>query len=147
MTSMGRNLKEVAQICYGESWTNEELLQMAIRCALNLLDLGLREGDVIGVATKNEAILTPIVIAAFTLGLPINPVNSEYNVADLLHMFRITQPKVIICCPENHQYIQIILKEMGLKSHVYIIGDFDEKGSHKPAIELLTIHTGEKLFV
>lgn len=135
---MGRNLKEVAQICYGESWTNEELLQMAIRCALNLLDLGLREGDVIGVATKNEAILTPIVIAAFTLGLPINPVNSEYNVTDLLHMFRITQPKVVICCPENHQNIQIVLKEIGV---------FDEKGSHKPAIELLTIHTGEKLFV
>lgn len=149
ITCMARSRKRKAQICHdtGVSWTNEELHQLTIRCALNLLDLGLKEGDVIGVATKNEMILTPIVVAALLLGLPINPVNFSYKRGDILHMFSITEPKVVICCPENFQVIQSVIQEIGSNALVYIIGDRVEGNDQRSADELLKLHSAEELFV
>lgn len=150
ITSMARNRLRIAQICHdtGVFWTNEELLQLTIRCALNLLDLGLKEGDVIGVASKNEMILTPIVVAALLLGLPINAVNFSYKREDILHMFSITEPKVVICCPENVQVIQSVIEEIGGNALVYTIGDRVERKDQRSAEELLKFNTAdEKLFV
>lgn len=149
MGCMSRDLQGVAQICHDDKsvWTNEKMLQMSVRCALHFLDLGLKEGDVIGVAAKNEMILTPIMVAAFTIGLPVNAVNSGYKRSDFLHMFTITEPKVVICSSDNYQDIVSVVQEIGLRSHIYVLGDVaNEQAGVKSAMELLKVHPEENHF-
>lgn len=151
ISSMKRDLTRVAQICHDEdnsSLTNEKMLQMTIRCALHLLDLGLKEGDVLGVATKNETVLAPIMVAAFTISLPINAVNYGYKKSDILYMFGITEPRVVICCPENYEDIKSVVQEIGSNAHVYVIEDVVEGGDGRnSAWDLFEPHSGEHHFV
>lgn len=147
--AMKQNLDRVAQICYdeGDQLTNREMIQLIFRCALNLRDLGLVEGDVIGVATKNEKILAPIVVAAFTLGLPVNAVNWSYKKEDIQHMFGITRPKVIICCLENFPTIMSVITDIGFQTLVYVIDADMSNGNVQTALELLKSHAEEETFV
>lgn len=148
--SLSRNPKDVAEIFHDDesAMTNEELLQLTVRCALNFLDLQLKEGDVIGVTTHNEKFLTPLILAAFTIGTPVNNVNPLYKEEDIRHMFSLTRPSVVFCVPENFQVVQNVLKEIKLESKIFIMGDaVDNAAQCKSALELFKPHPNEAEFV
>lgn len=147
MSSMAQDLSGVAQICHDDDrvWTNEMMLQMSTRCALHFLGLGLREGDVISLATDNQTTLPPIIVAAFTIGLPVNGVYSVYTKSDFLHMFSITEPKLVICCANNFEVVSSVIRELRLDSLLYVTGDVVDPDV-KPATDLLAAHQEEDQF-
>lgn len=148
--SLSKNLKGVAEIFHDDdsAMTNEELLQFTVRCALNLTALGLKEGDVIGVTTHNEKYLTPLILAAFTIGTPVNNVNPMYKQEDIRHMFSLTRPVVVFCVPENFPIVKSVLKEIQLESPIYVMSDtVDNAALWRSALELFKPHPNENAFV
>lgn len=151
LTSLSHNSSDVGQICHddGSEMKNSEIFQHSIRAALNLKDLGLKEGDIIGIAAKNSKFLAPIVIGAFTIGTPINTLDVLFVKEDIAHIFKITIPKIVLCDKENYEEVVKALEMIQLSIQVYIFCELNEdipKGA-KSALELIRVHTGEKHFV
>lgn len=147
MSSMAQDLTAVAQICHDDDrvWTNEMMLRMSTRCALHFLGLGLKEGDVISLGTDDQTILPPIMLAAFTIGLPVNGVYSAYTKSDFLNMFSITEPKLVICCANNYEVVSSVIKELRLNSLLYVTGEVLDPDV-KPATDLLEARQEEDQF-
>lgn len=129
----------------GIEYTNEEIRLMTIRAAQNMIKLGLVEGDVIGFMASNHHHLAPIVFGTMAIGCPINPLDPSFGRSEIVHMFDITRPKLIVCDLENVDVMRNCLNELGLESPIF---SFDESttGSHSAA-ELLIATNEEETFV
>lgn len=124
-----------------------EIFENAVRAALNFRDLGLKEGDIIGIAAKNSKLLSSLVVGAFTLGTPINTLDPLFLKDDIAHMFRITRPKIVLCDLENYQEVSSALQEIRLPVQVYIFSDAKLPKGAKSVGELLVAHSEERSFV
>lgn len=139
----------VAQICYddGTETKNSEILLDSIRVALSLRDLGLKEGDLVGIAAKNSKNLAAVAIGAFAMGIPINTLDPTFAKDDIAHMFKITEPKIVFCDQENCEEMKKALKEIDNKAKIYLFGDGGEVPETKSVAELLRRHPEEASFV
>lgn len=149
LTSLAQFPSRVAQICHddGSGMKSGEIFENAVRAALNFRDLGLKEGDIIGIAAKNSKLLSSLVVGAFTLGTPINTLDPLFLKDDIAHMFRITRPKIVLCDLENYQEVSSALQEIRLPVQVYIFSDAKLPKGAKSVGELLVAHSEERSFV
>lgn len=99
LSSLKAEPDRIIQISHdeGTELTCKEFLSLTIRAAQNLTKIGLKQGDVVGFLAKNSTKLAPLIHGCILNGLPINPVYPDSKKADIVRMFRITEPKVVFC--------------------------------------------------
>lgn len=148
MDSLARNPNGVGQICFddGSEMKNSEILRNSTRVALNLRDLGLKEGNVIGIAAKNSKYLSSIILGAFALGTPVNTIDPTFQKSDIAHMFVITEPEIVLCDTENFPEVRQALKDIHSKAPIYLFGRKNEGWGTRSVSELLAEHPEEESF-
>uniref|UniRef100_A0A182K5K1 AMP-dependent synthetase/ligase domain-containing protein n=1 Tax=Anopheles christyi TaxID=43041 RepID=A0A182K5K1_9DIPT len=83
-----------------------EFRMRMIRFAQHLTDVGLRKGDIVAMANGNSENVAPLACALMTLGAPFNPLAPGFNVEDMAHMLRLTQPKIVFCDEANVEVVR-----------------------------------------
>lgn len=110
-----------------------------IRAAQNILKLGFKEDDVFAVIARNSEHLAPIVFASMSIGCPVNALDPSFGKAEIVHMFRITKPKVVFCDVDKLPAVRESLKE--LKWNVMIF-TFNGKTEDSRSVNELLVGTG-----
>lgn len=111
----------VVQISYDEDteMTCGELRSKIIKCALNLQKLGIKNGDVVAVICVNSLDLMAYVNGIIQLGAIINPMSVDHSLADLINMFRQTEPKFVICDADVYERVKESLLALGNDSPIH----------------------------
>lgn len=81
----------------GNEITCREMRSRAIKIAMHLHATGLKQGDIVGIVANNTDNVAPLVIACFTLGLPIHSLDPILINSEIIRMYSATKPKVIFC--------------------------------------------------
>lgn len=113
----------------------------SIRAAQNILKLGYKEGDMIGVIAKNSHNLAPIVFAALSIGCPVNTLDPTFECSDIIHMFSITKPKLVFCDEDNLDRVRESLSSINLTPRIYI---FDKVNKDFHSVDDLLVETHEE---
>lgn len=131
VTALSRNPNHVGQISHedGYEMQNWEILRDAIRVSLNLRDLRLKEGDVVGIPAGNSRYLAAVTFGALLNGLPISPVEPNGSVDDISHMYGITQPKIVICDDYNYERVSSAFRRLNNPAPIYV---FDQEEEDNP---------------
>lgn len=90
----------------GRSMTNGELQLRAIRVVQNLKELGFCKGDMVTMACANSENVAPLAVGLLINGMPFNTLSPSYGVDDMVHMMKITQPKLVFCDANNYETIK-----------------------------------------
>ncbi|KAG5670852.1 hypothetical protein PVAND_001086 [Polypedilum vanderplanki] len=103
------------------SVTCGEMRERILKFAVHLNNLGLKEGDVIGVVAGNTENIAPVVFACFLLGLPVNPLAPIMIESDIVQMYSKTKPKLIFCDEKNLKTVQNALDMMKSEAKIYTV--------------------------
>lgn len=123
--SLKRDAKRVAQINADDdtNLTFGQILSKSIRIAENLTKIGMKKGNIITLISKNNSELSSILFGSLMAGLAVSTLDPTFGTTDFLHMFKITNPKLIFCEPENLLHVKQALTLSGLSSKIIIIGN------------------------
>ncbi|EDS42049.1 4-coumarate-CoA ligase 3 [Culex quinquefasciatus] len=129
----------------GRSMTNGELQLRAIRVVQNLKELGFCKGDMVTMACANSENVAPLAVGLLINGMPFNTLSPSYGVDDMVHMMKITQPKLVFCDANNYETIkQAVALAVKDKPLVYVF-ESGEMDCVKRVEDLLKV-TGRELF-
>ncbi|KAG5670850.1 hypothetical protein PVAND_001084 [Polypedilum vanderplanki] len=103
------------------SVTCGEMRERILKFAVHLNNLGLKQGDVIGVVAGNTENIAPVVFACFLLGLPVNPLAPIMIESDIVQMYSKTKPKLIFCDEKNFKIVQNAVDMMKSESKIYTV--------------------------
>lgn len=103
--------------------TNEEIRLKTIRAAQNLLKIGYRDGDIIGIIARNSHHLAPIVFAALSIGCPITTLDTSWTTQEIVHIFGKIKPKVVFCDEENVRTVKDSMDHLVLKAKLFTFGN------------------------
>ncbi|XP_017783095.1 PREDICTED: 4-coumarate--CoA ligase 1-like isoform X2 [Nicrophorus vespilloides] len=78
-----------------EKISYRELFVASLKTACKLKDLGIKEGDVVGIVSDNRLEYIVPVLACFYLRAIIHPTNSSYHLTELKHAYSKSKPKII----------------------------------------------------
>lgn len=117
----GSNCKQISDDS-GLQITFDEMRLKTIRAAQNLKNFGCRPKDVFGIIAKNTDHLAPIVFALFCLGCPPNIMDASFAKVDIVHMMKITKPRLIFCDVEVYPLISECLKELQNETKIFTFG-------------------------
>ncbi|GAB0095828.1 hypothetical protein DMENIID0001_112580 [Sergentomyia squamirostris] len=122
--SLSLNPEKICQINYDDDSqrTNGEIMDLTLKIAYNLTMMGFKQGQVICYVCDNTHDLTPAVLAGFFLETPINAIDTIFPSNEILHMFRIVQPKVVFCDDHVVHKVQTLLSELENDAKIFIIG-------------------------
>lgn len=121
-----KRLKEtpnhVTQIFHEENskMTFNDLRISSVRIAQNLMKLGLRADDVVGVICKNSNEVTFLLTACILAGAPINPLDLSFSKEDFVYLFGQMQPKFVVCDVEILEDVKESLKELKNDARIFI---------------------------
>lgn len=148
--ALSDNLNDVGQICHedGHEMKNWEILRDSVRAALSLRQLGLNEGDVLGLAASNSRHIASIVFGALINGNPVSTVNPHFGLDDVANIFGITQPKVVFCDEGNYRDVKGALEQLNNPSSIYVFTDEEAVDEGYLSVqELFKAHPEEQDFV
>lgn len=153
--SLARRPDNVGQICHDDNASemkNWEILRDSTRIALNLRELGLREGDVIGLAAGNSRNIAAVVFGALLNGIALSTLDPSFTLGDVAHIFKITQPKLVMCDDSNYVHVKSALKSIQNSAPIYVFdryadGKTNTEAEWKSVSELLKDHPDESRFV
>lgn len=152
ITAMNKEPNLVTQISHddGHEMQNWEIVQNSVRISLNLRDLGFKEGDVIGFAAGNSRYSSAFVIGASLLGTPLCTLDPYFDYADIVHIFSVTRPKLVVCDVLNYVKVQKALTELCNPAPVYVFDkdDIEDEPNEnmRPVKDLLQAHAEESTF-
>lgn len=145
---------KVAQICHedGHEMRNWEVLRDSVRASLNIRDLGLVEGDVLGFVAYNTRNVAAVIFGALINGFPVSTVNPMFDANDVAHMFGITRPKVVVCDVANYEQVKKAMTILNNPAPIYVFESEEDnldnqENSPRSVRELLKPHDGEKTFM
>ncbi|XP_058056370.1 luciferin 4-monooxygenase-like [Anopheles bellator] len=95
----------------GARMTCGEFRSRMVRAVQNLTTAGLKPGDVAVMANNNSENVGPLACALITLGAQLNPLAPGFGHQDMVHMLRLTRPKIIFCDDNNLEVVQGAAKE------------------------------------
>ncbi|XP_055531328.1 probable 4-coumarate--CoA ligase 1 [Wyeomyia smithii] len=98
----------------GLQMTCAEMQRRAVRAVQNMEAAGYRKGDMVAMVCTNSENLTPLVLAVLILGMPVNFLAPNYGLDDLIHMMKITQPKLVFCDADNLETVRKAIRQTGL---------------------------------
>lgn len=130
----------------GKQFTFEELHLNTIRAAQNLQRKGYYESKrVITIMSGNVAHLAPIVFAALSLGCPINALDVQMEKPTVLHMLRLTQPRLVFCELKVYDLIVEVLTDLKMYAEIFT---FNGSKANSILVDDLFAETGvEESFV
>ncbi|KAG4079641.1 hypothetical protein HA402_010421 [Bradysia odoriphaga] len=134
------NGSKLAQICddTGEQMDYDEMWLKTVRAAQNLRKLGYSKGDVFSYSVMDRHV-APVIYAAFCLGCPVNTISPFFGKSDMIHVLRITKPKLMFCDVERYHFVSDCLLEAELDAKIITFGG---STMHSYPVENLFVGTG-----
>lgn len=71
--------------------------------------------------SANSPNVMALLFACLFSGFPVNGVDSSFEVADVIHIWSITRPKIVFCESRCYSLVKDALKEIGLDSQIIIL--------------------------
>lgn len=93
-----------------------------IRVAQNLQTIGCKPKDVFMIIGKNSHQVAPITFASIAIGCPINALDLSFRKTEVIHMMKITQPKIVFCDCAYYELIDTCLRELGNNAQIFSFG-------------------------
>jgi 4-coumarate--CoA ligase len=129
-----KRLKEtpnhITQIFHEENskMTFDDLRISSVRIAQNLIKLGLKPDEVVGVICNNSNEVTFLLTACILVGAPINPLDVSFSQEDFVYLFGQMLPKFVVCDLEVLKTVKAALKELKLDANIFVTSrqKFDE---------------------
>lgn len=149
LKALSANPYDVAQICHedGHEMKNWELIRDSVRVCLNLRELGLREGEVIGAVARNGRNIAPVFFGAWLNGNAVCPLHPTFEKQEIIQGFEIIQPKLVICDEENFQDVQSALRELKNSAATFVFHGEESQFEGQSIHQLLREHPEESDFV
>lgn len=149
LKALSSNPRAVAQICHedGHETKNWEIIRDSVRVCLNLRDLGLREGEVIGAVVRHGRNIASVFFGMWLNGNAICPLLHTCETQDLIHMLGITEPKLVICDKENYTDVKSALRELGNPADIFVSHEEEATLGSQSINQLLMEHPEELDFV
>lgn len=149
--ALSKNPQDVAQVCHEDDhqMKNWEILRDSVRVCLNLRDLGLREGEVLGLVARNGRNIASVIFGAWLNGTAVTTLDPSFDSKDIAHGFGISEPKLVVCDKENYLQVKKALKCIENPAPTFIF-DSEEESLNLEAQsvrELLKEHPQELDFV
>lgn len=121
LNALQRNCNKVIQINNDDNTTltSNEIKINTTRIALHLLEHNIKMNDCVGIIARNSKHIGAVVFASLVLGCPVNPLDPSFTANDIIHMYRLTKPRVIFCDDDLIERLEIVLKE--LKSDAIVV--------------------------
>lgn len=120
------------------------IAQLALNVAHNLqTKLGLRQKDVIGLLASNSDFVAPLVMGALAVGVTVSTLDPSFNQDEVLHIFGITQPKVLFCDGSNYTMVKKAFAGTDLSDSIYTL-NHHPKDSCRHVEELLSSSSDNK---
>ncbi|KAL5276831.1 hypothetical protein ACFFRR_002195 [Megaselia abdita] len=140
------NPKNVLQIndTEGIQLTNEAVLLLSTRVAINLMQKGVTQKDVVGIIAGNTSYVMPVCYGTLFLGAPFHPLDVSFNKEAIAHSWKKTTPKVVFCDGHAYERVKEVKEENGLN---YIIFTLNHHIEGVPKVDdLFVSHPMEKIF-
>lgn len=115
-----------------------ELWSKTVRAAQNLQKLGYSKNDVFAYSGIDRYV-APVIYAAFCMGCPVNTLSPAFGKADMVHVLKITKPKVMFCSVERNVFVSECLKEVNNDAKLFTFGG---KAGDSDSVENLFAETG-----
>lgn len=93
-----------------------------IRVAQNLQTIGCKPKDVFMIIGKNSHQVAPITFASIAIGCPINALDLSFRKTEVIHMMKITQPKIVFCDVAYYELVDVCLRELGNNASIFCFG-------------------------
>lgn len=113
---------------------------MTIRLSQNLQKLGYKPKQVFVMMAVNVAHLSPIVMASFCLGCPMNALGIIVDKPSVIRMYDMTKPSVMFCDVSVYDMISECFKELHNDAKIFTFNG--TKGDSSIAVETLFEPTG-----
>lgn len=97
----------------------KDLKIACIRVAQNLMKLGLKPDDVVGLNIRTSANVAPLVLACVLAGFVINPLHVSFDKEAIKHMFGKTNPKVVIVDHDVYDLMKEALDELNSDAKIF----------------------------
>ncbi|XP_061386672.1 gramicidin S synthase 2-like [Musca vetustissima] len=105
----------------GESLTAHEYLNYSMALARNLLDLGIKPGDIVGLYAKHSLHLATVMLASFLCGTPVHGVFHGFEKDTITKLYETTRPKIIFCDEENYKKVLYTKDTLELDAKIVIM--------------------------
>jgi malonyl-CoA/methylmalonyl-CoA synthetase len=105
------NLGEVLlETIDGESYSYADAIEESARIALCLSEMGLRPGDRVTVQVEKSPVAVWLYLACLRGGFIFHPLNTDYQLDELVYFIGNADPAVIICDPSRAQLFRELAK-------------------------------------
>lgn len=123
--ALERDCDKITQITYDDNkrLTSGEIKLYSIRIALNLQKNGLKMNDCVGIIARNSTYIGSAVFASLVIGCPVNPLDTTFTSDDIIHMFKLTRPKIIFCDSNMINKLRSALLELENDALIVSIGE------------------------
>lgn len=128
--------------CTEQVVTYAKLQDKVIRCALWLQEQGIESKDVVAVCTSNHFNSIVPCLASIYVNAIFNPWNENMDLRNILHVMRLTTPKIIFCSEKSVNVILNAIKESNCKPTVVIFGDYFNAISFS---DILSLYSDDKV--
>lgn len=141
------NPKNILQIndTEGIQLTNEDVLLLSTRVALNLIDKGVTQQDIVGLIASNTSYALPVCYGVLFSGAAFHTLDPSFDKNDIAHSWKKTTPKVVFCDGQAYKRVKEVKDENGLDYHIFTLNDHLEKVDRVD--ELFQSHPSEKIFM
>lgn len=113
----------------GRKLAASDLRSRIIQCARSLQsNLGVKEGDIVGLFSENRLEFPIIVFAAFCLGATVAPLNVTYTTRELQHALDLSQPKVLFVTKLVQRRALQVLPKIHSVQHTVCLDDVQPNG-------------------
>jgi acyl-coenzyme A synthetase/AMP-(fatty) acid ligase len=122
-----------------------EMRMRIIRIAQQLIKLGYKKGDIVGVMAANSDYLSALTIACLTVGMPVSCIAPNFNQTDVSKLLGITRPKVIFCDSNLIGLIKEAVEDLKLDSPICTL--LEKADEHKFLEDFLVETENEHYFI
>ena len=113
----------------------------SIRVAQNLVKVGIKADDVVGIVCRNQLHLSSIIYGCTFIGVPVNPLDVSFVINDIKQMFSLTKPKIVVCDNDVFDNVKEALVAIESDAEIYL---FNERISGHKFIDDLLEPTGHE---
>ncbi|TMW44418.1 hypothetical protein DOY81_010503, partial [Sarcophaga bullata] len=102
---LSKNPQKVIQIhdATKEQMTAQEFKDHIWALSKNIIKLGLKVGDVIGLYSHNSTHAATVMVASFLCGTPVNALFPGFDKDNVKVVYNITKPKILLSDVENYE--------------------------------------------
>lgn len=107
-----------------------EMADMTVNVAKNLIKLGYKPGDIIGIVGRNVTYSTPVIFGSYLLACPITPLDPTLTVGVMTAIYKNTLPEIIFCDSNVVENIVNVVASLGKTIEIVTLTDHVEGFKH-----------------